>query len=64
MYSFLIDGTLASQWVKKASLSRLWTSAGDQIWIKDVSDSSNFKVFGSVLNLSDQIDLVFLILVP
>jgi len=28
MYLFLIDGTLASQWVKKASLSRLWMPAG------------------------------------
>ena len=29
MYLFLIDGTLASQWVKNASLSRLWMPAGN-----------------------------------
>ena len=32
----------------------------DQIWIETL----NFKVFESVPNLSDQIDLIFLILVP
>ena len=32
-----------------------------QNWIMDLSDSSKFKVFWSVLNLSDQINLVFLI---
>ena len=63
------EGVVLSSTVQ-FSISVFWGSKRflmgrcDQNWIMDQNDSSKFKVFGSLLNLSDRIGLIVLILAP
>lgn len=59
LYSHLLQKSVYESFKSK----RYLMGRSDQILIKDLNDSSNFKVFKRVSNLSNWIDLFFLILV-
>jgi len=47
-----------NQYIRLLGSKRFIMGRSDQILINDLSDSSSFKLFERVSNLSDQIDLV------